>query len=493
MIPSRPAAAALAAALLALGCFGERREPKAPGAAIWIGARSQAPERAVLDRLASLGVGEHFVESARLSWQAGRPVLESAAAPRVARQERTTLVVAGPWPSAAPDADAAARALAEGIQGLRVEAERAGRLPVGVHFDLADGVAGAGFAATLRELRKALDEQLYLSASVGPADLGRESTAEALRPLDFVVAFLYGQRPGEAEDAAAWDLQAVEGRVRTLEALGKPYFLVASTIGGASWRGRDGSPKASSSELDLGALVRDVRLELKRGFSLEGVDRQVYEFRARSPLEVGGWKLGASESVRVVRAATSNVEEFLRRVGAWDSEHRLGPLFWRLPAANERLSMTAANLADALAPDPSRPQLDLLVERSAADRQTWTVRLSLVNGNDEGTDLGFFDSNYVDLSVEGASVFEVDPGGFARFEQSYQGRKDVMAALRSADRVRFFAPVVEGRERLTSGPIVLRLAEQRKDAVVRTGGRFLLTAGEYLDLEEREWTFGSGE
>ena len=35
--------------------------------------------------------------------------------------------------------------------------------------------------------------------------------------------------------------------------------------------------------------------------------------------------------------------------------------------------------------------------------------------------------------------------------------------------------------------IYTKLAE--KEAVVRTGGKFLLTAGEYLELESREWSF----
>ena len=491
MNPSRPAAAALAAALLALGCIGEKREPKAGGAAIWIGARSVAPDLAVLGRLAANGITEQFVEAASLSWSGGRPVFEAIATPRAPRRERTTLVVTGAWPGADLDAGDTARALVEGIQGLQIEAERAGRLPIGVHFDVELPSALDGFGETMSALRRTLDEQLYLSASLSPAQIEREGTGDALDALDFVVAFLYGQRPGETEDAAAWDLMEVERRVRRLESFGRPYYLAAVTIGSAAWRARDGATKASTSELDLGALVRDTRLELKRGFSLEGVDRQVYEFRARSPLTIGAWKLGSSESVRVVRAATSNVEEYMRNIGAWESRRRLGPLFWRLPAANERLSLTAANLADALAPDPSRPALDLTVERSSADRKSWTVRLSLVNGNDEGTDLGFYDTNYVDLSVEGASVFEVDPGSFARFEQYHQGRKDVMEALRAADQVRFYMPVVEGRERLTSGPIVLKLTA--KEAVLRTGGRFLLTAGEYLELEPREWTFGSGK
>ena len=491
MNPPRTAAAALAAALLALGCAGAKREPKADGTAIWVGASSSPPDLAVLERLAGQGVTEQFVEVARLSWEGTRPVLTAAAAPRAPRRERTTLVVTGLWPGADLDEKETAAALEAAIQGLRVEAERAGRWPIGVHFDLELPATLGGFGDTMRALRGSLDEQLYLSASLAPADLARAEAADAVKPLDFVVAFLYGQRPGQAEDAAAWDLVAVENRVRQLEALGRPYYLAAVTVGSATWRARDGGTKASTAELDLGALVRDARLELKRGFSLEGVDRQVYEFRALSPVTVGGWKLGASESVRVVRAATSNVEEFLRRIGAWESQRRLGPLFWRIPAPDERLSMTAANLADALAPDPSRPALDLLVERSAADRETWTVQLSLVNANDEGTDLGFFDSNYVDLYVTGASVVDVEPGSFARFEQYFQGRKDVMQALRGADQVRFYTPVVEGRERLTSGPIHLKLAT--KEAVVRTGGRFLLTAGEYLELESREWSFESAK
>jgi hypothetical protein len=482
--------AGLAGCFLALaGCSGGHREAKAPGVAIWIGPGARELDLGSLSRLADQGVTEYFVESGRLEWDGGRPRLVEEHPPRAARQERTTLVVTGSWPSAGIDAAAAATALAAQIDGLRLAAERAGRLPIGVHLDLDVEGGWADYARALKDLRAALDDRLYLSASLSRADLDQPEIADRIAPLDFVVGFLYGQRPGEKEDTDAWDFQQVEQAANHLDALGRPWYLGAVTLGVATWRGGRGSVRGVSSELDLGGLVRDGRLELKRGFSLEGIDRQVYEFTARSPLVVGAWALSTGDSVRVVRAATSNVEELLRRCGAWSQKHMLGQVFWRLPTAGERMSLTAANLADALAPAPSLPALDLLVERTAAGRDQWQLRLTLTDTNDESTDLGFFDANYVDLSVEHARIADVSPGDFSRFELSAGGERATMRALREADTVRLFAPIVEGRQRLVTGPIVLQLTG--REAVVRTSGRFLRTDGEYAVLEPREWTFGS--
>ncbi|HSM15049.1 MAG TPA: hypothetical protein VLA66_13360, partial [Thermoanaerobaculia bacterium] len=344
------------------------------------------------------------------------------------------------------------------------------------------------FAAVLPELRDLMDPDLYLSVSLSRRDLELEGLSERLRAVDFTVAFLYGQRPGEKEDSAAWDLLAVERAAGRLEEIGRPYYLAASIVGVASWRGRGGETKVETTELDLASLVREDRLELKRGFTLEGIDRQVYEFRARGPVTVGSWKLAASDSVRVVRAATTNIEELLRRAQAWRGERRLGVLFWRLPSGTERLSMTASNVADALAPEPARPALDVLIERSESRRETWVLSVTLDNRNDESTDLAFFDSNYVDLAVRGGRIADVDPGDFARFELSRDGERATMRALREADKVRLFAPLVEGKQKLVSGPIVFVRGEGAQ--AILSSGRFILTDGEMLDLELREWSFG---
>jgi hypothetical protein len=478
-----------AAALALGGCFAERREPKSPGVAVWVGAGSIAPDAAVLARLAEQGVTEYFVEAARLAWDGPRPRLEPVPARRAPRRDRTSLVIVGTWPAVEVDAGEAASALAQAIQGLRLSAERDGRLPVGVHFDVEAGGALAGYGRTLAKLRREMDARLYLSATVARADLGREELADLVEALDFAVVFAYGQRPGEPEDPDAWDLQAVEATVSRLDALGRPYMLGAVTVGTATWRDRSGRARGNSAELDLAALVRTPKLELKRGFSLEGIDRQVYEFRARSPVVVGSWAMSAGESVRVARAATSNLEEFLRRCGAWQTGALLGPLFWRLPTPTERMSISAANLADALAPEASVPALEIVVERPSAGREEWRLVLTLVSGNDESTDLAFFDSNYVDLSVRHARITEVDPGAFARFELAAGGERKTMRALREADALRLFVPIVEGRQRLATGPITLLLTGP--EPTVRTAGSFLLTDGRTADLEAREWTFAA--
>lgn len=482
-------AGALVCCASTLACFGSRREPRAPGAAVWVGVGSEAPTTPQLERLAGQGVTDYFVEAARLEWSGSRPRLEAVKAPRLPRRERTTLVVSGAWPAGGVDPKEAAAELARGIQGLVIAAEGAGRAPIGVHFDLDASGAPSDYARTLESLREELDGRLELSASFGPPQLADAEAAKRLAdPLDFLVAFLYGQRPETDEDARAWDLQSVEVAVRGLERLDRPYYLAAVTVGTASWRKRGGGVEATSTRLDLSALVRESRLELKRGFSLEGIDRQVYEFRAKAPVEVSGWKLAPNESVRVVRAATSNVEEFLRRCGAWGAERLLGPLFWRLPEPGERLALTAANLADALAPNPSLPVLELEVERDTEARRDWRLRVTLANGSDEPTDLAFFDANWVELSVAGARIADVHHGQFARFELYHEGERATMRALREADTVRFWAPIVEGRQRMMSGPIQL-VRTGREAPKVRTSGRFILTDGTIVEVAPRDWTF----
>ncbi len=483
--------ATLGLTLAAAGCFGGKRAPKSPGVAVWVSPRSAALDAAQASRLGEVGVTESFVESAQLEWSGGHARLKPVTTPRPARREPTTLVITGSWPAADVDPKAVAKELAQALPGLRLTAEQQGRLPIGIHFDLVVSGSLDKYGDTLYELRDQMDDRLYLSATVARRDIAGDALDRFVEPLDFLVGFVYGQRPGEPEDPGAWDLQSVEGSVRRLEKVGRPYYLGAVTVGTATLRDASGATRESSTEFDLGALVWQPRLELKRGFTLEGIDRQVYEFRARTPVTVGPWSLAKGESVRVVRAATTNIEEFRRRCGAWPAPHLLGEVLWRLPAEGEKLSMDAANIADALSPDPSHPGLEIVVERTSARGRTWKLQLSLVDHNDEDTDVSYLDANFVDLSVEGARIADVTAGDFARFELSRQGERGTMQALRQADQVRLFAPIVEGRQRLATGPIELELSG--KQAVVRTSGKFLMTDGQFLTLETREWTFGSGK
>lgn len=473
-------------AVLFSGCFGGSRPSKAPGSAIWLTPDSAALEAAAGSRLAALGLREVFVDAARIEWQ-GNPHLRSVAWPDVPRGTATTLVVAGRWTPGDRPPDGLATVLVSELSTLRVAAEQRGAKVVGYHFEVDPGSAIESYTQSLDRLRTLLGSGFFVSAGIDRRSLedpGARSIAEA---VDFVVCRIYGQEPEEAEDPTAWDLEAVESSFRKLEALGRPYLTGAVTLGGATWRGRSGEAKAVTTGLKLGDLVWNRSLELRPGFSLQGIDRQVWEFGARAAVRIGEWELAPRESIRVVRTATPYLEEFRRRLGAWESPHRLGDLYFRLRRDNEGLSLSVDNLADVLAPEPAAPALELSVERYAQSSTRWRLRLHLANRSSEGTDLAFFDSNYVLLQVRGATIGEVDPGAFQRVELFAGGEKGTMRALRETDTVRLYLPLLEERQEVATGEIELRLAQ--KNPAITTSATFLSPDGHEIVVAPQEWSF----
>lgn len=468
---------------LAAGCFGGSRPEKAPGSALWLTADSGDFTAAARQRLAAVGLDEIYLEAADLEWN-GALQLSRRERPGVPRRTPTTLVIAGRWlPGDRPPAALAAALLSE-CTALRIEAEQDGLLVVGFHFEVDPGEHAESLGRSLGRLRTLLGGQLFVSAGLGREALAGEGAQAIADGVDFVVSMIYGQRPSDRlEDARAWDLQAVEENFRRLEALDRPYLTGAVTLGTAHWHRRGGEEKVTTA-VSLGELIRAKNLELKPGFSLQGIDRQVWDFVARGPAQVGAWNLATGDSIRVVRTATPFLEEFRRRLGAWESSRRLGDVFYRLRRDDERLSLSVDNLADVLAPDAAAPQLDLEVEKVSASARRWVVRVRLTNRSTESSDLAFFDSNFVELRISGGTIGDVAPGEFQRVELLVDGEKGTMRAFREANTVRLFLPLVEENQEATSGEIELRLTEAKPELAI--SGTFLLADGRTLTLEPRD-------
>ena len=378
-------------------------------------------------------------------------------------------------------------ALLSALGTLRVAAEQRGLVVQGFHFNVEPGEDAESLGQTLGHLRSLLGKDYFVSARLGRKDLEGPGAKAIAGGVDFVVSMIYGQKPGEPEDSTAWDLEAVEQSFRRLEALRRPYFTGAITLGTATWRGKRGEVKDTTTELSLGELIRARNLELKPGFSLLGIDRQVWEFVARGPAKVGQWNLAPGELIRVVRTATPFLEEYRRRVGAWESPHRRGDVFFRLRRATERLSLSVDNLADVLAPDAAAPVLDLSVERVASDDRRWLVRLVLANHSTESTDLAYFDSNFVELHVTGATIGTADSGEYQRFELSRDGEKNTMRAVREANTVRLYLPLLEENQVASTGEIELKLTQ--RTPILTVSANFLLADGRSLTIEPLEWKF----
>lgn len=480
--------APVAAALLGFACFGRSAPERAPGSALWIAADSAPADATGLANLEGFGVRELFVEGARLEWSGGTPRFERRNLAAPSRRMPATLVVDGVWASGEVDPEAVAEKLAAEISTLAAQAERAGLLVVGVHFDLPLPHDLEPYGRALERLRRRLEGRLLVSIDVARTGLDRQGLAELARGVDFVVCFLYGQRPGEPEAPDAWDLQAVERNVRRLERLEARYLLGAAVVGNVQRIGPKGRVLEVTSAPSLRALVARPELDLVPGFSLEGVDRQVFELVARAPVEVDGLRLAKGERARVVKTATPFLEELLRRAGVWETPHRLGEVFYRAPRRGEGMALGLGSLEEALSPEPAQPRLETSVERVRRDERTWTVRVRLANRGAEPTDLAFFDSNFVELRVRGGRIAEVAPGAFRRYELLHDGReKGTMQALRDADTVRLFAPLVEGGDQLESGDIQIVLRAENPTLTERAS--FLLPEGRLLETEAIEWAF----
>jgi hypothetical protein len=479
------AGAVFACGLLA-GCFGRGAEPKRAGSALWLTADSAELTRAEQAELALAGLTEVYLDGGEIEWN-GLPVLRRLALGKVPSRTPATLVVSGAWLPGEREPLEVAGALESELQALRIEAEQAGLLVVGFHFDISPGERAEHFAKTLAALRRKLRGKAYLSVGLARRDLAGEAAKKIAASCDFVSSFVYGQMPGEPEDPEAWDLQEVEKTFHRLEALGKPYLTGVITVGAATLLQGGKTAATVTTRMSLGELVANRRLELRPGFSLQGVDRQLFEFVAVEPTTAGGLALARGDAVRVVRTATPLVEELRRQTGAWESPLRLGDLYYRLPGAEERLSLTARNFATVLGPGSSEPQLALALERKTAAPKRWLLTARLENRSSEASDLAYFDSNYLEVAVQGAVIIDADPGDFRRVDLFHDGERGTMQALRAANQARFYLPLLEGHQSARTGEIELRFEEGEPSALISAS--FLLPDGHVLATQPIAWSF----
>jgi hypothetical protein len=491
MTPRRRLSTALAAglagalalaALLAACSAGRERLDKPKRSALWVGP-VQAVSFPDLSRLEQVGIGELFVEAAHLSWQGTDPHLETVPMQSLPRRTGVTLVVSGGWPHQELDPEKVAAALAADLAALRPQAEGLGLVPLGFHLDVAAGGSLASYAAVLAALQNQLDSGLFLSATVERAWVGDPDLQALADAVDFLVAFVYGQRPGEREDNGAWDLDKVEANLRSIDLLGRDYLVGVVTLGRVVQLGPGDEPLAETTRLSLGELVHHPALELTYGSVLEGVDRQSYRFRVRGASRVGEWKVAGGQSVRMSALASAHIEEFERRVGALPLDHHLGELYYRLAAPEERMSLSLANLIDALALQVATAMPQALVERRGGSAARPVYRVTVENASDEPTDVILLGSNYVELRTAGGVFGQVDPGDFGRWEllRPDRGGK-LVRGFRDATILRLYVSYLEGRQRVVSGAI--EVVGQGGEPTVTAGGEFVLPGGRTVAVEE---------
>lgn len=482
---SAVAVAALAAVLAA--CGGDARRQRPAGSAMWVDAAAEPLPVAAWSRLEAAGIGELFLDAARVEWSGASAAVEALPLPGVPRRVRAMLVARGEWPAGAVDAAAAARSLAAPLEPIRRRAEASGVVVSGWHFDF-EGPLAEAQGEVVEALRDELPAELLLAVTVSRQALAREAVREALEPADLAVAFLYGTREGEADAPEAWDLQHVQAGVRRLEALGEPY-LVGAVTRGVAVQLRGGRPVAELAGASLAELAWNRSLRLQHGFSLAGLDRQVYEFAAQAPTRVAGAQLRSGDLVRVVGTSSAHVKELRRTIAAAAGESHLGELYYRLPHAGESLSLGVDNLLYAAAEgeEPPTPRPQLVVETLSRAPGRLVVRLTLANASGEPSDLGQVESNFVELSAAGGWFGDVAPGEFYRYDLLSPGPGGALArTLRQPRVLRLFAPLLAAQAQLRSGPLEIRFGgRDLEDLTVRS--TFLAPYGASVETPATSW------
>jgi hypothetical protein len=478
---------ALVAVAAATCSGGEPRRMKPAAPAVWADPAVIAGlDLDDLDRLREAGAVEVFVPAAHLDWAGGGlPTLTADPGLTAPRRLPATLVVEGTWPAGAPaDAKAVVHRLADELRAVALAAERGGLIPVGFHFVprmAPDQGSLAAYAAVLAALRRELDPRLYLSSNLDRRRLGDPEARELAGAVDFLVVLLFGQRPGETDDVAAWDLETVAARARALDALGAPFWARVTTLGSLTILDPSGAPVALVTGISLGRLAGNPALALSRSQVFAGGSRQITVFEADRPTKLGDHNLVRGQRVRALRPDPDDLLELTRRLAGLELKHLSGQIYDRLPAAGDGMSLSLGTVAALLRGEEPPP--GLVVEmRPLAGGGTQRFTVSVSNRGEQCTGVALFDNNFVELTVRGGVVATVERGGFRRYALERGGREAAnMQDLLGADGVRLFVPALDPGETVTSGPIAVRATGQGIPEIV-AGGRFIVATGNAYEL-----------
>lgn len=469
------------------GCGGDRSPTRTPGPALWITEASGELSPREFRSLSRRGVRDLFVEAGTLSWNGTDPSLERT--PWIAVPERTptTLVIRGRWPGTAPRPKKASAVLAPAFEELLGDARNQGFDATGLHLDLevaAREEAVSAYAEFLERVGKEVPGRWSWSATVDSRLPGTERLASA---TDFVVEFVYGERPGRPGARPSWSFAEARTAADRLASYGRPYLIGIVTLGTA----RVGATGERVTETDLAQLAWDRDLEPGHGFTLEAGDRQHYRFEARRRTFVAGTAIAKGESVEVSGTSSLHVAELLQILREGAGEGYRGPLFYRLPGVGEGLSLAVEPLVHALeGPGATRPELAATVSGRKRGGRTWELAVTLREERGEPTELGFVDANWVDLALADEGVVQsVEPGNFYRYELLRRTGETLRRTLGRPDVVRLYAPYLPGHGELRSGPIRVRVPERPR---VTVSGSFLAPYGRTLEVGPRTLEVGPG-
>lgn len=462
--------------LLGVGCSG--RPDKEAGSALWVEPDDAALlDGALVSQIADARIRELFVPLADLADGS----LQRRPAPELPNSVPVNVVVGGRLEPGT------AEAVAEGLRRIFGELESRGIAAPGAHFDV-DGLATAEDAASFfNKLRRELGPSYFVSLTLRRAMLDDPKLRSLAGSVDFVAAFLYGQREDEPESTEAWNLEAVRQNLGRLEEAGVPYLLGVSGVGRVTHTDREGRVKNVTTERALRPFMWNRGMRLERGIDPEDAYRPVYTLVAENGAQAGGWEIEPTDEVRILRPKTTSLDKLLDLVAKGDYPGLLGQLYYRLPSPEEALSITVENIVAAQAAERVAPRLGLEVKVTGRTRQSTRFRFVLTNSNGESTEYVLLGDNYLQVKTDPNILGRVNLGDFYRYDVlRLKPDGELERVIRNSNAVRLHVPVIEGHQRVESGDVVVH----RRDPTLELEASFMMPDGHAVVVGPYTWEDG---
>jgi hypothetical protein len=268
-----------------------------------------------------------------------------------------------------------------------------------------------------------------------PADeKEREAVAKFLSRTDGLVAFVFGEH--DAADPAQAD------------SLGKPWWAAYESSGGGRVRRASGEVANVVDEGALDRLTNDPRMELLQELPWNEGKGWAFSLRAKRGLETDGGSVAAGDSVAFQMPSLADMVARFPEDAARRRFHRGRVVVFRGHSDARRQFSTAA-LEDVVLGRPSVPKLRLWTESEGGG----LLRVGGENAAPHGSVVSQI-QNWVEVDVAPARVWDVETGGFERWEAHDDHDRPVTPGR--ASRVRLYETFIAPLERFEPARLRLR-------------------------------------
>lgn len=440
----RRIAGALAAAVLASACgrVGRNSGKMLPSqVSLEVSSPEAGVSSALAPRLAAMGVRSLFVPAVRATAAGSSARFEKLPPPAAPYPLPVYVEVAGVGDFDEYFRARKGKAADEIWQAVAAALESPGYGNVqGLHLALRVAHSPEEYADVLAKLRRRLKRSQTLSAglftSLDPETL--KPWAAVRRKVDFLVPVIFGRIADAGPEGfrATADLSQLSG-------WDVPLVPLLAPQGWGILKSARGVPAPPISDLRLNELSEDRRFDFRFGAVLSDVDEDEYVFTAKQAVSDPPW---GGEGVAEGDSVTFRERRVSDLTAALSAVRTAGAKIIHLDTLDDQDHLIGFSVVeDVLLGKPLAPRLAL--SRSGRPGQATFMAVNSAAEFSQPSRIG----NWIDLRLSDATIGDVRPGDFDRYEfLDTEGNRVPSGRARI---IRFYENFVAPGESLTAGPI----------------------------------------